>query len=338
MALLMEHVQPFTEWLKAHSDYSLLLTFIISFGESLAIIGSIVPGSVMMTMVGILAGTGVIRIDLTLIAAILGAIAGDGGSYLLGYYCSDKLLYIWPFKKHPQWLEYGKAYFIRHGGKSVFFGRFIGPLRSVIPVIAGMMQMKKLEFLLANAISAIAWSIVYIGPGILIGAASSGLSAESATRLFFIVLAMLLGLWLVSLGLHWLWKRVSLYLYHELHQIWCAVRAITSLRPIVRLITPPNEANHAGTCSFVFLFFIFCAFSIALLHWIMNETTLELIDMPVYFFLQSFRTHAFDLFFTIITLLINPYPIIIMILTILGFSIFLYDWRLLRYWRATGCR
>jgi membrane protein DedA with SNARE-associated domain len=332
MGLSMEYVQPVTEWLKHHSDWSLLLTFIISFGESLAIIGSIVPGSVMMTMIGILAGTGVMRIDLTLIAAILGAIAGDGGSYLLGYYYSDKLLNIWPFKKHPQWLEYGKTYFIRHGGKSVFFGRFIGPLRSIIPVIAGMMQMKQLEFLVANSISAVAWSIVYVGPGILIGAASSGLSAESATRLFLIVLGILLGVWLLSLGLHWLWKRVSLYLYHQLHHTWCAAQAIASLSPVVRLLTPPNEENHARTCSLVFLFFIFSTFSITLLHCIVNETTLELIDIPVYFFLQSFRTHAFDLFFTVITLLISPYSIIMMMLTVLGFSIFLHNWRLLRYW------
>jgi len=332
MSLSMEYVQPVTAWLKNHSEWSLLLTFFISFGESLAIIGSIVPGSVMMTMVGILAGTGIMRIDLTLLSATLGAIAGDGGSYLLGYSFSDKLLHIWPFKNHPQWLEYGKTYFVRHGGKSILFGRFIGPLRSIIPVIAGMMKMKRLEFLIANSISAVAWSIVYVGPGILIGAASSDLSAESAARLFFVLLIVFLGIWLLTVGIYWLWKRASLYLYHQLDTTWRNAQTIPALNSIVRLLTPPNETHHARTCSFVFLFFIFSSLSVLLVYWVFNQTTLERIDIPIYFLLQSFRTNAFDLFFTIMTLFIYPYSIMIMILVILGFCIFLDDWRLFRYW------
>lgn len=332
MDFSMEYIQPFTEWLKNHSEWSLLLAFLISFGESLAIVGSIVPGSVMMTMVGILAGTGVMRIDLTLIAAILGAIAGDGGSYLLGYYFSDRLFDIWPFRKYPKWLAYGKAYFERHGGKSVFFGRFIGPLRSIIPMIAGMMQMKRFEFLIANSISAVAWSIVYVGPGILIGTASSGLSAQSATRLFLIVLGILFVLWLASLGVQWVWRRVSLYFPEQLHRAWCKVQTIRILNPLMRILTPPDEIYHARTCAFVLLFFIFFSFSILLIHCIFNETTLGLIDTPVYFFLQSFRTHAFDIFFTITTLLISPYPMLLLILSLIGFSIFLHHWHILRYW------
>lgn len=332
MDFSMEYVQHFTDWLKNHSEWSLLLTFLISFIESLAIIGSIVPGSVMMTMIGILAGTGVMRVDLTLITATLGAIAGDGGSYLLGYYFSDRLFNIWPFKKYPKWLAYGKAYFERYGGKSVFFGRFVGPLRSIIPMIAGMMQMKRLEFLIANSISAVGWSIVYVGPGILIGTASSDLSAESATRLFLIILSILLSIWLMSLGVRRGWKHLSLYLPDQLHHLWCKAKTIRILKPLMRPLTPPNEINHTRTCAFVLLFFIFFLLSILLMEWIFNETTLESIDMPVYFFLQSFRTHAFDVFFTIMALLISPYPMIVLILALIGFSIFLSQWRTLKYW------
>jgi len=163
MQIFAEYVQPATVWLTNNPHWALAITFIISFSESLAIIGSIVPGSVTMTAVGIMAGSGVMRIDLTLLAAILGAVFGDSASYFLGYYFSDRLSKIWPFKKHPKWLDYGEDYFRKHGGKSVLIGRFIGPLRAIIPVVAGMMKMRQDKFLVANVI------------GILIGAASSEL-------------------------------------------------------------------------------------------------------------------------------------------------------------------
>lgn len=148
MHLFTDYIQPLTIWLHNHPQWALLITFIVALAESLAIVGSIIPGSVTMTAIGILAGSGVMRIDLTLIAAALGAIAGDGASYLLGYVFSDRLTNIWPFSRYPSWLSYGKDYFARHGGKSVVIGRFVGPLRSIIPVIAGMMHMNHWRFLL----------------------------------------------------------------------------------------------------------------------------------------------------------------------------------------------
>lgn len=69
-----------------------------------------------------------------------------------------------------------------------------------------------------------------------------------------------------------------------------------------------------------------------LTYWIIHEVTLEKIDTPIYFFLQSIRTHAFDIFFTFITLLINPYAIAALILTDLIFAVLLQNWRLFRYW------
>lgn len=110
MNLFVDYVQPLTNWLQQNPHWSLFITFLISLTESLAIVGSIVPGSVTMTAIGILAGSGIMRIDLTLLAAILGAVAGDSLSYLLGYYYSDRLLEIWPFSKYPKWIHYGKDF------------------------------------------------------------------------------------------------------------------------------------------------------------------------------------------------------------------------------------
>jgi membrane protein DedA with SNARE-associated domain len=217
MHLFSDYIQPLALWLEDHPNLALLITFFIAFTESLAIIGSIVPGSVTMTAIGMLAGSGVMRIDLTFLSATLGAIAGDSTSYFLGYAFRDRLPSIWPFRHYPAWLAYGKDYFTRHGGKSVLIGRFVGPLRSIIPVIAGMMHMNQWRFFVANLISGIGWSILYVLPGVLIGAASSELSPETATRLFILILLSLVGLWLLSVSLKWLLILINRILRTSLH-------------------------------------------------------------------------------------------------------------------------
>ncbi len=220
MHLFSDYLHPLTIWLQSHPYFALFFTFLISFAESLAIIGSIIPGSVTMTAVGFLAGSRVMRVDLTLIVATLGAIAGDSLSYTIGYRFHYLIPKIWPFRNNPEWLVYGKDYFARHGGKSVLIGRFFGPLRSIIPVIAGMMRMNQTQFLIANVISGIAWALVYVLPGTFIGAASVELSPETATRLLFLLLSLLATLWLFGLILRYLSTKLNATLTKWFHVLW----------------------------------------------------------------------------------------------------------------------
>ena len=192
MDFFADYIQWLTIWLHDHPSWALFITFLISCAESLAIVGSIIPGSLTMTAIGMLAGSGVMPLDLTLCFAALGAMAGDGLSYLLGYVFSDRLSSIWPFTRYPNMMHYGQEFFARHGGKSVLIGRFVGPLRSIIPVIAGMMKMPQLHFFFSNLLSAIGWALLYIMPGYLIGTASHQLSSASAKRLVIFIIVFLL--------------------------------------------------------------------------------------------------------------------------------------------------
>lgn len=332
MHVFTDYIQPLTIWLHDHPNSALFITFIISLTESLAIIGSIIPGSVTMTAVGILAGSGVMRIDLTLLAAVLGAIAGDGASYMLGYIYSDRLTSIWPFSRYPSLLSYGKEYFARHGGKSVLIGRFVGPLRSIIPVIAGMMHMNHLRFYVANIISAIAWALLYVIPGVLIGTASSELSSESATRLFIIILFLLAGIWLLSAGVKWLFVRINRILRIRLHNFWLWVLKNPYCANTAKVLTPTDELNHYPTAA-VFILFIFSFLSFCLLavlvsycYWIvgMNQT--------VYLLLQSLRTHSFDIFFIILSQIGSLLALLTLIISVAFITSYHKDWRALRYW------
>lgn len=309
MNLFVDYVQPLTTWIQENPSWSLLITFAISLTESLAIIGSIIPGSVTMTAIGMLAGSGIMRIDLTLLAAMLGAIAGDSLSYFLGYIYSDRLNEIWPFKKYPVLLTYGKKFFEQHGGKSVLIGRFIGPLRSIIPIIAGISHMKQWRFLIANVISAIGWSILYVVPGILIGAASHELSAESTTRLFILILLGLGGIWIITQFIKWLLIRLNSFFKEYLHLIALNLKSHPFLGGVLNVFIPNYEQNYAGTMALLFVAIIAAIGFIIISVFTAETQFFSNINLHVHFFIHSFQTSILLTFFIACAQLINLYTI-----------------------------
>lgn len=315
MNLFVDYVQPLTNWLQQNPHWALFITFTVSLTESLAIIGSIVPGSVTMTAIGILAGTGIMRIDLTLAAAILGAVAGDSLSYLLGYYYSDRLTEIWPFSKYPKWIQYGKDFFKTHGGKSVLIGRFVGPLRSIIPVIAGIMHMKQWRFFLANFLSAIGWSILYVMPGVVIGAAGHELSTESATRLFILILILLAGIWLLSLFIKWMIKILNSFSRIYLHRFWLKLKNNKYGLYLYNAVTPNDETNHYPTASFVLISLTCFILFLILLLLTAATNCLAGINTPMHLLLQSLNTPTFKLFFIFCTQLTSTTTIFSLFIT-----------------------
>lgn len=334
MQLFADYLQPVTYWLQAHPHWALLFTFLVAFTESLAVIGSIIPGSVTMTAVGILAGSGILRIDLTLLMATLGAIAGDSFSYMLGNIFRESLTNIWPFSRYPNWLTYGKDYFQRHGGKSVLIGRFVGPIRAVIPVIAGMMRMNHWRFFLANFVSAILWALLYVMPGVFIGLASSELSAESATRLFILVLVLLGGIWLLGVIMKWLVIRLNHFLRISSNQIWTRSKAHPYWSRFFNAITPPNEPDNYQTASLCLIFVFSLLLFLVLTIMVITHSGLEHVNQPIHLFLQSLRTQAFDVFFLIFHSLYNSYSLLAIAFTLLLYFIFLKDMRRAYIWSS----
>jgi membrane protein DedA with SNARE-associated domain len=159
-------VQHIIAWINANHAWASFTIFMLALAESLAVVGLFIPAAPVMLAIGGLVGTGALNVWHTLFWAIMGAIAGDGISYIIGIAFKERLYNIWPFTRYPLWLDKGKQFFQKHGGKSIVFGRFVGPVRPFVPVVAGMLAMPANHFILTNILSAVLWAPVYILPGL----------------------------------------------------------------------------------------------------------------------------------------------------------------------------
>ena len=72
----------------------------------------------------------------------------------------------WITARDQRTCERGERFFQRWGTASVFFGRFFGPLRCVMPLVAGICEMPMLSFQVANVLSAVVWATGILAPGV----------------------------------------------------------------------------------------------------------------------------------------------------------------------------
>ena len=196
--------QELIAWLNAHPGWGFSIVFLVAFFESLVLIGILLPGIVILFGVGTLIGLGMLELIPIWVAASTGAFLGDSLSYLLGHRFRGHLLDIWPFSRYPTLMERGTRFFHAHGAKSVVAGRFIGPLRPIIPSVAGMMGMKPSRFLAVDIPACITWAPSFLIPGMLFGA-SLEVASEYTGRLTILLVILLAILWLT-----W-WVMRSLY-------------------------------------------------------------------------------------------------------------------------------
>jgi undecaprenyl-diphosphatase len=171
--------------------------------ESAAFLGVLVPGESLVLVAGFIAAQGLLDLgDLIWVVAI-GATLGDSIGYELGRLLGRPWLLRYGRRVgvKPARLDQVDAFFVRHGGKSVFLGRFVGFARALVPFIAGSSRMSYRLFLPYNALGAVLWSVAVVLLGYLLGA-----SWQLAARWMGRASAILGGLLLFILGLGWLWR------------------------------------------------------------------------------------------------------------------------------------
>jgi undecaprenyl-diphosphatase len=139
--------------------------------ECLAIAGLIVPGTVLLFAIAVLAGSGALSLGETLLLGFLGGVLGDMVSYFLGRHFHQNIRRLPGLRHHPEWIAGAESYFQRYGIASLLVGRFIGPLRPMLPMVAGMFDMPFPRFVAVSLLAAAGWSVAYLLPGWATGAA-----------------------------------------------------------------------------------------------------------------------------------------------------------------------
>ncbi|MBP0049828.1 VTT domain-containing protein [Marinobacterium sp. AK62] len=147
----------------------LSLIGLIALAESLAFVGLVLPGVALLFALGFAAGSTDQTLSLCLLLAFVGAVLGDSLSFWLGRHSAPRIRQLRWLQQHPEWIERGERFFQRWGALSIIIGRFVGPLRPVIPFVAGSCRLSPIRFTAYNLASALGWAPAYLLPGYLTG-------------------------------------------------------------------------------------------------------------------------------------------------------------------------
>lgn len=189
------------EWIRLNPGWFSAAICIVAFAESLAIVGLLMPGAFILFGFGTLVGIGVLDLSTAWVWCTVGAIGGDGISFVLGRYFQDRLEEVWPFNRYQRLVGRGRTFFAKHGIKSIFIGRFVGPVRPIIPVTAGAMRMPWAKYLPTNLVASILWAPAYLLPGVAFGRSielAAAVAARLALLLLFIVTVGWILIWIVA--------------------------------------------------------------------------------------------------------------------------------------------
>lgn len=168
----------------------LALIALVAFLEALPLVGLAMPGSTLIVLAGFLSAHGKGEPFGIALSCIGGAFVGDVLSYWLGGRLGNRLLKTAWLQKRQSTFRDAELFFREHGGKSLFYARFLGPIRGTIPFLAGISRMNPRYFGFSTLISSILWGIAYPGSGYL-GGESWQKATDWSTRLGLLVLLAL---------------------------------------------------------------------------------------------------------------------------------------------------
>ncbi|MEZ0606587.1 VTT domain-containing protein [Paraburkholderia sp. IW21] len=320
--------------LAGHPAWTLTVVFLAAFLEAIAVIGTFIPGSTAMFLAGALAGTGSLSLGWIFLWAIAGAIAGDGMSFWIGSRYKDRIVQLRPFRKHPQVLDAGRRFFQKHGAKSVVFARFIGPLRAIVPVVAGMLGMPPLRFYAINVLSALLWAPAHILPGVVFGA--SVLLAGAVSFRLVVIIALLTGIvWLSFRATGFLLSHASGWSNAAGRYLgsWACRHPGPFGRFARRLLDPEQpDASSIVVTSLVVL--VSGALFFGVLEDVITGDPLTRVDLSVYHFLQSVRTPWSDAVLAGLGTLGSVVTLSALIVTVMLWMLWERRWRTVGYWLA----
>jgi membrane protein DedA with SNARE-associated domain/membrane-associated phospholipid phosphatase len=306
---------PLLEWIAANPHWAGFIAFNVALLESLALVGLILPGAVILFGVGAVVSTGAMPLVPTLAWVAAGAIAGDTISFWLGRHFHQHLRVVWPFRRYPRLISRGIDFFYKHGGKSVLMARFVGPVRPVIPAVAGMLDMPVLRFLAVDLFAALLWAPAYILPGVVFGA-SLDLAAEVAGRLVVLLLVVIglvwFSLWLVSRIVRALQPHTTAIVMRALD--WSRNHPV--IRPMAGALLDPAHPEARGLAQLALIMLLATWLFLLILRQVTQGALLVHLDLYLFHFFEGLRAPWGDRTMVFFTRLGDP--ALLFILTVAG--------------------
>ena len=316
------------------ANQRLAYTFVLllAFSESLPVLGSLIPGTMIIIAISTLVPSGAVDIKWLLGCTILGAILGDGFSYWLGYRYHREITGIWPLNRYPQVVAMGEAAIERHGGKSILIARFTPPLRAIVPLVAGILRMKPWRFYTVNILSTIAWAVAHIVPAV-VASASLAIAGAVGGRLLALIIVLAVVLWLVVLLVRATLRRglpligrgaVRLWLWARNHDNWVS-------REVLSLLDPTHQ-EVKGLLLLVALLAVGLWVFFGILTHVATGEPLVRMDQAVFNFMQDMRTLWADRIMVALTELGDPVVTAAVALAVALWLAARGAWRVAGYW------
>jgi membrane-associated protein len=154
------------EWVAEYGFWIYAILFAIIFSETGFVVTPFLPGDSLLFVAGAIAANGEMNVHLLFVLLGLAAILGNSVNYAIGRWLGKHFFSErgsrWLNPKH---LDKAHEFYDRHGGKAVVISRFLPIVRTYVPFVAGMAQMKPKEFTFYNVLGAVLWvgSLTYAG-------------------------------------------------------------------------------------------------------------------------------------------------------------------------------
>ena len=162
-----------------------LVIFLLAMGETIVVVSVFIPSTFVLFAIGGLMAAAGVPLMPSLIAGGLGASLGFSAMYLISVVLEGRILTFWPFRKHPETMAKATEFFRRWGVLGVAIGHFGGPLRVLVPVVAGIARLKPAPFMLANILGAFGWITTFFAPGYLVVSSDTFREAFGAMKRLF---------------------------------------------------------------------------------------------------------------------------------------------------------
>ncbi len=321
-------------YLSAHPHIGLLAAFAAATLESIIVVGMFVPGSALIFVAGALIGLRVLDPVWTTVMAVAGATLGDGFNFWLGGHYRDRIRAMPFFKRQAPLLARAEAHFARHGGSSILVGRMVAPLRSIVPIVAGMAEMPALRFYAFNILSALAWAVVHLLPGALFGASLQLAGAISSRLAVLMVLAAVL-VWLLWWSANLALTRLPLAATRTRTRVvaW-AHNGSTALHRAALALFDPQRPESAALLGSALVLIASAWLFLGVLEDVLTRDALVNLDGALFTALQQLRTAWVDGLMVSITEvggLRVGLPVIAAVALVLAYK---RCWRTLAYWLA----